>query len=356
MPNKYITRRVFYFDFLRAISCLAVILLHASSVFVSEDSPIDFSFYIGNLIDSISRFCVPIFVMISGALILDENYQYSHKKLLSHIKRLIIFFVFWSATYCLFFEILKPLLLNEPIDIYHSIYVLFSGYYHLWFIPMIIGIYLLVPLLRLWIKRENERFVRYYLILFIAFSCVPTMINFFCKNVFPEYHTQISSLLDKCKITYVIGYVGYFILGWYLHQFGVKKLKLVIFAGTIGLAMTFGVTWFLSAHAGTVVTFYDNLFLNIVLYAIMIFSVVKEKIANRKIPIVVQKATMFISKYSLGIYAIHVAIINIDIFIFEKLGISNALLGIPFSFASALVGSIIICLILNKIPLLNKLI
>ena len=89
MINKS-SSRVFYFDFLRSISCLAVVLIHASAFFVNGATNI--SFHFSNFIDSLSRFSVPVFIMISGALMLDENYNYSHEKLISHIKRLISVF------------------------------------------------------------------------------------------------------------------------------------------------------------------------------------------------------------------------------------------------------------------------
>lgn len=71
--------RIFYLDILRVIACLSVIMIHSSAEYVTNDIG-SFNFWIGNLFDSLTRIGVPIFVMISGALMLDKNYQYETKK------------------------------------------------------------------------------------------------------------------------------------------------------------------------------------------------------------------------------------------------------------------------------------
>ena len=76
-PHKKGTR-LFYLDLLRAFACLSVIMIHVSAEYaVKEVGSIDF--WVGNIFDSISRAGVPIFVMISGAWMLDEEYHFSKK-------------------------------------------------------------------------------------------------------------------------------------------------------------------------------------------------------------------------------------------------------------------------------------
>lgn len=85
--------RVFYLDILRVIACLSVIMIHSSATYVVEDIG-SFDFWIGNIFDGLSRIGVPLFIMISGTLMLDKNYQFSTKKLIKHIVRMIVFLVF----------------------------------------------------------------------------------------------------------------------------------------------------------------------------------------------------------------------------------------------------------------------
>ena len=86
VPNQKITKnRIYYLDILRVIACLFVILIHSSAQYVIENVG-SLNFWTGNIIDGLSRVAVPIFVMISGALLLDKNYNYTEKKLIKHIR------------------------------------------------------------------------------------------------------------------------------------------------------------------------------------------------------------------------------------------------------------------------------
>ena len=135
-------------------------MIHASAQYVSNDVG-TLNFFMGNFWDSLSRFAVPVFVMISGALLLDEDHIYSAEKNKRRILRMVRFFVFWSLVYCVGFQMVLPVLKHEPFDLPLFLRSFFSGSFHLWFCYMIVGLYLILPLLRLWVKRENVRQVRW---------------------------------------------------------------------------------------------------------------------------------------------------------------------------------------------------
>ena len=124
-PEK--TKHFYYLDVLRAVACLAVILVHASMTYAEREVG-SVNFWIGNLCDSLVRFGVPIFVMISGALMLDDAYVSTREKTWRHIKKMLLFFLFWSTAYCLVFEIGEPLLSGETLNPYNIMLVLIGGY------------------------------------------------------------------------------------------------------------------------------------------------------------------------------------------------------------------------------------
>ena len=72
--------RVYYLDVLRVIACMAVVMIHASAPYLGKDIG-SFNFWVGNVLDSLSRIAVPLFVMISGALMLDERCAYRAEKI-----------------------------------------------------------------------------------------------------------------------------------------------------------------------------------------------------------------------------------------------------------------------------------
>lgn len=69
-------KRNYTIDTLRTIATLLVVLLHVSAEYVLDgmNSKIyDVSFWVGNIIDSFPRICVPIFVLISGMFLIERS-------------------------------------------------------------------------------------------------------------------------------------------------------------------------------------------------------------------------------------------------------------------------------------------
>ena len=172
------SNRIVYMDVLRVIACFSVIMIHSSAQYVVKDIG-SFNFWVGNIFDGLARIGVPLFIMISGALMLDKNYQFSTQKIIKHIIRMIVFFVFWSVLYCFIFNIVDSIIIkHESIDIIKIIGSLIKGHYHLWFVYLIIGLYLIVPLLRLWVNDTNKKYVEYFIILSIIFTyIIPQIIS-----------------------------------------------------------------------------------------------------------------------------------------------------------------------------------
>src|SRR5665647_202082 len=99
--NMQQEKKTFWFDNLRVIATIGVIFIHVSSDYQPSSGIISmYDFWIGNIFDSATRFSVPIFVMLSGALLLPKDYGtgiFLKKRLL----RLLLPFVFWSFIYIL---------------------------------------------------------------------------------------------------------------------------------------------------------------------------------------------------------------------------------------------------------------
>lgn len=92
-----------YITVLRTLACFAVILLHYSGSYTYRFGVPTFNH--GILVFTLTVFCVPIFVMVSGALLLQKSIpigEFYKKRTL----RILLPFLFWSAVYLLF----KPFL------------------------------------------------------------------------------------------------------------------------------------------------------------------------------------------------------------------------------------------------------
>lgn len=230
-------QRVFYLDLLRVVAIFGVILVHVFCKEYYTASIASFNWYVAVVGDSLLHRNVPLFIMISGALFLRPEKEITIRKiLLKNIPRLLLAYVFWTLTYGIVFTSYR-LYKGEDFSIYH----LLVPHFHLWFLPLMMGVYLLIPLLR---KISNEkRLLKYTLCLWVIYVTV-SFIN-------PDFiiFKQIFYLFNMNNI---VGYAGYFLLGYYLsNKVFSKKQHLVIYiAGILALLLTITGNLYLSISTG----------------------------------------------------------------------------------------------------------
>ena len=121
-------KRIVWLDLLRIFSIFFVIMIHVTSINWYTETPSSFDFNVLNFYNGISRFCVPVFVMLSGALLLSKkniDIKTFYKK---NILRLIIALIFWGLFYALLTTIFSNKSFFEFIKNFNEIH------YHLEFI------------------------------------------------------------------------------------------------------------------------------------------------------------------------------------------------------------------------------
>ena len=128
--------RIIYLDVLRILATFAVITIHVCSQNWNKVAPSSYEWNVFNFFSGISRWAVPIFVMISGTLFLDNRRNINIKKLYTkNILRIITAFIFWSLFYTIitndFFE--KD---RGNIKLFTTSFI--EGHYHFFSIPVIV--------------------------------------------------------------------------------------------------------------------------------------------------------------------------------------------------------------------------
>ena len=132
-------QRVCCFDLLRVISIFFVIVIHVTSVGLRACDTMTGAWMANALINSISRWSVPVFFMVSGALFLDPNKQLSIKKLYTkNILRIAICIVVWGFFYSILDQYLYGTLSAKSVLI--TVYGILTGNtgYHMWFLYTLI--------------------------------------------------------------------------------------------------------------------------------------------------------------------------------------------------------------------------
>ena len=350
--NNCKTKKV-YLEILRVIACLLVVLIHTAAKYEGVDFINTSDFWIGSFFCEITRIAVPLFVMISGSLLLDKNYNYSKSKLIKHIKRFVIFFLFWSIIYSTVHKLLIQVFMHhEAFSIKDYIFAILEGHYHLWFIYMIIGVYLLLPLLRLWVKEKNIKYIRYFILLSLIFNCIlPHLINI--GKIYNENFNSFQNIVDDINLKYVCGFTTYFILGWYFNNYDVKHKKTLYFLGILSIFILIIERGIITTTTNNYYNEYKNLMPTILIYSSAVFVYIKEKFKDTNKE---NKIIKKISENSLGIYAIHPLMLTIfSKILFDKVRV-NAFINIGVLYSIALSFSFIITSILKKIPILKKIV
>lgn len=335
MNEKY-----FWADNLRAIATISVILLHVSSpvLYLYNSIPLT-DWWLGNLLNSISRFCVPIFFMLTGALLLPIKHELGNffKK---RITRILYPFIFWSIIYVVYNITNEWNLENKmsSIDIIRYAYgqLKNGASIHLWYVYTIIGIYMIFPIISKWIANSTQKEILYYLVVWFAI----TLVNL---SFFKIYKPNID-------LRYFSGCLGYPILGYYLvreNEYYRNKLwsSLMFILGTLATMVgTFLLTWRKGQFEDE---FYSFLSPNVIVLSTGVFLLILNM--NCRIGFI-KRVINLISKYSYGIYLSHILVI----YLLQTAGISwsflTPIIGIPLTTIACLAISLSITYMLNKIP------
>lgn len=334
--------RIIFLDVLRILATIAVICIHVVAQNLNNINITAFEWNVFNIFDSISRWAVPVFVMISGTLFLDNNKKIDVKKIYrSNILRIITAFIFWSFIYIS----LANITLNRNYNILEYIYNIIEGPEHLWFLYMIVGLYLIIPILRK--ITEDTKITEYFLIISLIFTfIIPSILKF------PRF-TNFIKINNNMGVYITLGYSSYFILGYWLNKknFSLKQIKVIYFLSILGFCITILGNIIMKKNnisSSMVNSFYPNILLESI--GIFIFF----KSFKFQCSTIIKKVIYKVSKYSFGIYLVHALIIAI----IKKIGINtlsfNPILSVPTIIILTFFISLIISKIINNIPILKK--
>lgn len=308
--------RIAYFEYLRTYATVGVVLLHASSLLLSkvyshEVSPFWSEATVVSAYETAGRFAVNCFFMISGALLLDPSRRF---RLGRQASRVAIPLVIWSGAYILanwfYARHDKPLVggtvgepnLHAPIELVRNF--LSGGVaVHLWFVYVLLGIYLVVPLLRAVTNQpepQRRSLLLYALGLWGVFQVGMTL----GPRVWDGWPDIYSGLLPD----FPMSYLGIFLLGFVLHTYRVPGGKpLYLAMVVIGFVWIVWQFWYEHHEPGRSTWSTDNLQPPIILLSAGVFLLAKTVMSPAAVtgPLV----SLF-SRLSFRIYLVHLLVLD----------------------------------------------
>ena len=344
--------RLLYPDILRVISAFFVILIHVTSVGITGYEVGSSVWMTSLVLNNLSRWCVPVFFMISGMFMLDPEKEVTISRLFKkNVSRMILCIVVWGFFYSLLDQILygEISLKSLPIAVY-GIATGNTGGYHLWFLYTLVILYIETPILRVFTKHADKRQIEYALAVWFLFSIVFVQAASLANELL---WFEVSFSYGAITLT---GYSGYYLLGYYLHKCPVERTKLypairvvalmllvVMPLGNVVVAYHLKCSWIEFIHM--------PLGVGTCMVSVAIFLMAKRVRLNKTGK--VARCVRFVARYTFGIYLVHVFFHSMLFGVIQVDLTSGTIFG--WSFVIYIISGLTTAL-LSKIPLVKEIV
>lgn len=318
-------------DIVRTIACIMVIVYHSPQPGVVNSLEASTASIIGVP-------CIGLFFMVSGYLLLptkDSLFPFLKKRM----NRILLPTLFWTAFYLLVNYIENGNYLGQSwIQTFASIPFTRQGHGVLWFLYTITGIYILSPILSAWLSNATKREVQFLLGLWGITLCFPYLRPFviLTEDVYGWLY-------------YFSGFVGYFLLGYYIKMFK-PTLSLITIMAMYFVPFVIAP---LSKYAGIEVLYhsYDYLSLMVAMMCLGIFlfviKVVSPSCVNNAFGI---KILTSFSNCSFGVYLVHIFVMHKILWKMDILSSFGGTIQIILCVLFTTIISWIIVLLLSYLP------
>lgn len=319
-------QRTIEYDLARVLAIVGVIAIHCVAFVVILDfKPMSKTWHMANLVDAFSHWCVPVFIMLSGALLIKPGFDMNKLKSFysAKVSRIVIPFVIWSIIYLAWYAIMISHD-NLRSDLQFGLVSLLTGWpvgAHLYFILIIIGLYAITPFLSVMVGQVNQKIVAGLSVGVLLAATVSLTIN-----------TWLTHRSGTNFVTMFLPYTGYYILGYVINvnRHHLKSMfsgrQIAALFTLIGLLIA-GATYCLTlptSHLNTY--FYDYLSpLTILLSLSAIIGLMKlsdyiasKKVAERWFKVDYASTIVKLSNMTFGVYFVHLLLINVFWLVFKE--------------------------------------
>lgn len=347
-------KRYIEYDILRIVACFSVIMIHCA-VFdqINLYNYTSFEYQSIQTWGVISRWAVPVFVMLSGMLIIPRADEISIFQLMKHrVLRMLIVYIAWSCIYSFYNTYFLDIVYSTS-KFKTFVDGCFSGETHMWYLPMLSGLYLISPILGNLVKNLNKKWACFWICgMFIFTSIIPFVELLEIKFV----STIVSSINGYMDLQFLGGWTLYFVLGYYIqnHTFSKKEVLLIYVGAIVGFVFTFFVTVPYCVLNGKPMGVLSYEYPNIVIFSMGIMVFFKEKISKIRLKQFIQDKIIFLSKLTFGIYLIHILLLKIWYAVGFNIQILSPIVSVPLISLVVFLNGAMVIFLVRKIPYLGK--
>lgn len=350
-------KRITWIELLRIAACIGVIGIHAGSQHF-RDVPVNTSVWqVSNFYHGINRFAVACFIMISGSLYLSSKRTWDLKKLwMKNILPVASAYLFWQ----LFYGFYRIAVNGSPkigsMEFFKKMMVYVSEpYFHLWYLPMLIGLLVITPLIwEIVNSPRGKQWSQYMILLFLIFQ----IFTYTAGRFDLPWKEHVQNLMNTVHPELVTGYVGYFVLGHYLYEYGLPK-KIERMVCILGPVMILAGIWLCRqeslASGKATQAFYENYTIFACIWSTAVFLFFKEYVSKIQWSERMEKMICSLGGCTFGIYLIHAFVRDV----LYRNGIDSmmmrdTILAIPFVMGLIFLISWGIVFIAEKVPFIKK--
>jgi surface polysaccharide O-acyltransferase-like enzyme len=248
MIQKTEKNRIIYLDVLRVLAIFMVIMVHAGDIYLFDPETMTFGFECSVFV-VLLRSSVPLFIIMSSILLLPiktDTTSFFKRR----FSRVVIPFLIWSIVY-VFLPTPNNIVFGGPANAFTDssinvflynlmmIPINFTGSNaHFWFIYIILGLYLFMPIFSPWIKSATKKMLIFFLSIWGITLFFP-----YLRLFFPQIQGECD-WNEFGMFYYFGGYFGYVVLGYFLHHY--NRL-------TVSRSVAIGIILFI---VGSIVTYF----------------------------------------------------------------------------------------------------
>ncbi len=338
-------------DLLRVVATYMVVQIHTGEFYyISPSGSVvntPAAHWVGWL-NSLFRSCVPLFVMISGVFLFPVRNEGTFFR--KRFSRVLVPFVVWCVIYAFYFYWQGTTTLQGALLDILKIPVNFgTDVGHLWFVYMLLGIYLVAPVLSPWVESASRRSMERFLVLWAVSLTIP-----YIHLVFPEIWGE-AFWNSTPMLYYFSGYIGYAIAGAYIKRFHMQPSWLLSLAAIVLILVGYAVTASGFLHRLSTEQVLPKLELtwgfetiNVAMITVGLFLLFKD-IQPAMSDSMLWKLLRNISQRSYGMYLAHIIVLN-AVYGLLNGRLANPLIKIPTLAIVAFLGTYGLITLISLLP------